>query len=382
MRNLAIAALAIALTGCAHERAESHVHAAPSVTTATVRIGDYDDTVPAIGRVGGVNGSATNLSFAVAGIVNRIYVRIGERVSAGEPLASLDARGYELASQQAHSDVSQANATALASNVDRYGTRLAIDRAALQRETLLYNSGVAARKDVDAARAQLAQDRAEAAVAHDQLRSNEAAVQSAQMHAALADRDLNNSVLRAPEDGTVAAILRREGESVDSSAPVVTLTSAQNGDITLSVAADALSSVRAGDPVQFTVNGENLHSEGVVTGISTALDATTQTGTVVARGLPVAAPLGSVVQASIVVSRVRGIVVPESAVVQDPQTGNSLVFVATPDKDGNMQYRQQVVNVRMHNGSLALVSSGLRPGQHIASRGGFTLLAPADSGGD
>jgi hypothetical protein len=36
----------------------------------------------------------------------------------------------------------------------------------------------------------------------------------------------------------------------------------------------------------------------------------------------------------------------------------------------------------IRNETLALIASGLRPGEQVASRGGFALLAPAEGGDD
>lgn len=377
----ALAALAV-LTGCAQQSHEAQGRIAPAVTTTVAHIGEYTATVKSVGRVGGVNGNQANLSFLVPGVIKNVYVHIGDRVSEGEPLAELDARGYELAAAQARSDVAVAAGNARAAGINRYSTRLTVDRDALNRAATLYQLGVSPRKDVEAARAQLAQDQADSAAARDQSSSDQAALRSAQFHAALADRDAENSVLRAPEDGVVSAILHRAGESVDSTVPVVALSQTQTGEVTLTVASGDLPNVHIGDAVHFTIVGSEEQSDGTVTGVANSVDATTQTGTVMARGLPTGAPIGSVIEAQIAVARLRGLVVPESAIVQDPQTGHSVVFVATTDKDGTPTFRQRIVDVQAHNGTSAIVRFGLQTGERIATQGAFTLLAPSDTGGD
>jgi hypothetical protein len=124
-----------------------------------------------------------------------------------------------------------------------------------------------------------------------------------------------------------------------------------------------------------------LAGSGRIDGVSTAVDPATQSATVTASGFPSGAPAGSAVQATIDVRRERGILIPQSAVVQDPQNGATLVFVQTRDKDGTMKFEQRTVDVRAQNGSQALISSGLHAGERIAAQGGFALLAPA-AGGD
>ena len=383
MKTLFAASVTFAvLAGCARQEQATHAHVAPPVTTSIARIGDYTSTVKAVGRVGGANGNQASLSFMVPGVIRNVYVHIGERVVTGEALADLDRSGYNLAAAQAHSDVAVAEGSARAADVNRYGTRLAVDRNAVNRAAALYRLGIAPRKDVESARAQLAQDQADAAVARDQSGSDAAALRSAQFHAALADRDVENSTLRAPENGVVSGIMHRAGESVDPSAAVITLSQAQTGEVTLTVSAGDLGAIHPGDPVHFTLVGSGQQADGTVTGVTNAVDPATQTGTVVVSGIPVGAPIGSVLEAQIAVARVRGLVIPESAIVQDPQTGRSVVFVSTTDKAGTAMFRQQSVEVEAHNGVSAILRSGLQPGQRIATQGAFTLLAPSDAGGD
>jgi RND family efflux transporter MFP subunit len=381
-RAAACAAVIAALAACGGggHSAETNSSAQPAVDLTTAQFGTYVENVNAVGRVGAAAGSQSKLSFAEAGILQSVDVRIGEHVASGEALAQLDTSGLSLAAQQAQADARAAAANYRQSEVDRTTTKIAVDRAAVRREESLYAVGVAPLKDVQAARAQLASDEADAATARTQIAGSQAQAQSAQDRAALAQRDLSNGTLRAPQDGVVTAIYKRPGEAVDPTTPVLAIGPAASGEVTLDVTAQDASRIHTGDPVSFTIPGTGMHSTGRVAGVSPALDPTTQTATVTAAGFPSGAPEGSAVQASIAVSRRRGIVIPQSAVVQDPQTGRTLVFVQTRDKKGDTKFAQREVSVAAQNGSQTLVTSGLRAGERIASQGGFALLAPAGGG--
>jgi multidrug efflux pump subunit AcrA (membrane-fusion protein) len=148
------------------------------------------------------------------------------------------------------------------------------------------------------------------------------------------------------------------------------------------VSVQDIGEVRPGDPVRFRIIGTDLQSTGEITGVSNAIDPTTQTATVVASGLPTGAPIGSLVQATIVVAHRTGVLVPQTAVVQDPQTGNAVVFTAEANRDGSVSFHERIVNIAMRDQTSALIASGLRPGERVASRGGFALLAPAEGGDD
>ena len=74
----------------------------------------------------------------------------------------------------------------------------------------------------------------------------------------------------------------------------------------------------------------------------------------------------------------HGIVVPSSAIVQDPQTGNTVVFVhnAHP-KAGDSTFTLRRVTVRASDTANTAIAAGLKPGESIAVQGGYMLLAPA-----
>lgn len=374
-----LCALVLVLCACSHDTSGATHDATPQVALSTVRYGEYTETIQAIGRVGSSSGAETKLSFALPGILSSVDVRIGEHVAAGEALAQLDTSGLAMSATQAQADAQAAAAAAQQSAVDRTSTRLTVDEASLRREHSLYAAGVAAYKDVQAAQAQVAQDHADIATAHAAVTGAGAQLRSAQARAQLAQRDLANGTLRAPADGIVTGIFKRPGEAVDTSTPVIAIAPGSANEITLSLSAADAARVRPGDAVALTVTGTSLRSTGRVQGVSASLDPVTQTADVIVSGVPPGAPGGSAVEASIAVAHDRGIVIPESAIVQDPQTGQTLVFVQSQGKSG-VTFAQRTVRVDKQNGALALISSGLRPGERIASQGAFALLAP--SGGD
>lgn len=376
VRTFGCVSLLAMLAGCGGG-SESAKQTAPAIPLVTATYGTYVERIGAIGRVGSPAGTETKLSFAEPGILSTVLVHVGQRVGAGEPLAQLDTSGLSLAASQAQADARAASANARQSAVDRTSTKISVDEAALRREESLYAAGVAALKDVQAARAQLAADRADVSTARAQVAGANAQAQSAQDRAALAARDLANGTLRAPEDGVVTAILKREGEAVDPTTPVVAIGPGSTNDVTLDVTSSDAARVRTGDRVEYSIPGTDLRASGRVTGVSPALDPSTQAATVVVGALSSGAPGGSAVQATIDVATDRGIVIPQSAIVADPQTGDTLVFVQIRDKQGDVRFEQRRVTVRRQNGTGALIGSGLRAGERVARQGAFNLLAPA-----
>nr|MDQ6929970.1 efflux RND transporter periplasmic adaptor subunit [Candidatus Eremiobacteraeota bacterium] len=412
----------------------------------------FEEKINVSGRVGAPAGAQTKPAFALTGVLAAIDVRVGEHVSAGQPLAHLDAGGLAIATRQAQADAAAAAAsygggavpsaqlrTAQAKLVlarqrlanlqsggagaqsDRIAAESALrqgqikvesDRRALAREQQLFSAGVAARKDVDAAQAQLSADLADrqaqqskvaaartgvggalaqAQADYAQAQSDVRAAQaqsvvlgqqavSAGARASSAQRDYRNGTLVAPVDGVVTAIYKHAGESIDPTTAVVAIGAASQNVVTLDVPANESRRVSIGDVVQVRIPGRAGAAQGRVTGISPAVDPATQSSTVVVNATPDGALSGDAVAASIVVSHDRGLVIPQSAIVQDPQSGDTVVFVASKDKDGNAKFTLHRVSVLKSDGTSAQVS-GISAGQRVAAQGAFQLLAPAGAGG-
>jgi RND family efflux transporter MFP subunit len=354
---------------------------APVVALATVRVGAFAVVLDEAGSAGAPAASTAQLAFASAGILRSIYVHAGDRVSAGEALAALDLRPLELAAQGAQADAQAADAQAAAAAVNRYATRITVDRTAAARAQRLYAAGVIAFKDVEEARATLAADEADARSAHANRVAMQAQAASAMLKAQSAQGDLERATLRSPSDGVVTAILHRPGEAVDPSTPVVTIGSAQPDVATLHVPSSDVAQIAVGDEADVTISGSaQPPAKGHVIAVVPSVDPATQSATVVIAGLPAGALAGAAVNARITVAHVRGMLVPQAAIVSDPQSGNDVVFVQTPQKDGSVKFSQRIVTVAHEDGNTALVSAGLHLGERIAAQGAFELLAPAGGG--
>lgn len=379
MRKLAVALACALLAACSRERAPQ-TQATPSTPLFTVTNGSVDQTIELSGRIGSASGSRQRLSFSMPGRVGAVYVRIGDRVHAGEPLAALDTTSLSLAATQAAADARAASANAAQANVDRLSTRIAVDRAALERAQRLYAAGVSAKKDVEAAQATLSADMADRAATNDQRASAQAQAQSAAAHAASASNDLSLATLRAPREGVVSAVAVAQGDVVDASTAAIVLSPSASNAATLDVPVDRLGDLALGERVRAKAGAATWN--GRITGVATSVDPTTGLGLATVSGAPTALPAGTPIQASVVVSARTGIAIPSSAIVEDPQSGKRMVFVAGKNKDGDATFssREITIDETTANGALVRVLSGLRPGERIAKSGAVDLLAP--SGGD
>ncbi len=377
MKRLSLVAL-LGLVACVHGNDEAATrHAAPAVTLTTARVSRFVETVPATGRFGVPSGSQVRLGFAEQGMLKAVDVKLGDRVDRGDVLAELDATRLALSAADASAQARAATAAERQARVDRTSAKIRLDEDALHRAQSLYAAGVAPRKDIEAAAAQLADDRAQAAVANAGVASSVAEAQSAQARSALAQRDVAQTTLRAPTAGVVVAVLRRAGESVDPSAPVVVLAPSDHGDLTLLVTSTDLSRVRDGNVVRYTLVGSGVRGTGTVTGIAPVLDPEAQAGNVAVRVPRSGVPDGAMAEAEIEVEALEGIVLPDEAIVADPETSKTYVFVERTQRDGSTRFEQREVRVRDRRAGSVLLAGGVGPGERVATQGAFALLAPA-----
>ncbi|MBV9262972.1 MAG: biotin/lipoyl-binding protein, partial [Candidatus Eremiobacteraeota bacterium] len=78
---------------------------------ATVRSGAYAVTLREAGHVGAPAGTTNKATFAVAGILQSVYVHVGEYVQAGTPIAQIDTRALALDAQQSRAEAQAASAS-------------------------------------------------------------------------------------------------------------------------------------------------------------------------------------------------------------------------------------------------------------------------------
>jgi multidrug efflux pump subunit AcrA (membrane-fusion protein) len=322
--------------------------------------------------------------------------------------AKLAAARDKLHTLEAGGQAALSNRIAAVSAARQAAVKVETDKMTLTRVQRLFAGGVTAQRDVQAAQAQLANDeadqraadarveaagadfnaalaqaRADAALAASDVRAASAQrgvlgaqLSSAQARAASARLALANAVLRAPRSGVVIAVLKHPGESVDVTTPVVEVGPPEDASVTLQIPGDAALSVHVGHAASLRLARGGTATSGTVTAVVPAVDPATQIATVVVGGVPAGAVPGDAITATITVGHRRGVIVPATALVQDPQTGRTVVFV--PGSDGTFTMRS--VEVGASDDTSAVLAGGVKPGERIAARGGYELLAPNGGG--
>ena len=191
------------------------------------------------------------LRAEVSGAVLQTMVEQGQRVSAGATLGRIDDAAVNDQAASARSSVAQA--------------QVAVDQSAreLQRSKTLLAAGAVAERDVEAAeRANL---------------SAQAQLADAKARVATAEKNIRNTVIRAPFNGVVSERSVSAGDVVSPGTALFTVVDPTSLRLEASVPAEAIGSIKIGVPVMFAVNGYPGRSfEGKVTRINPTADVATR----------------------------------------------------------------------------------------------------------
>lgn len=281
------------------------------------------------------------LTARADGAVVRLFKQLGDPVASGETVALLESR-------EAAGFVAERNAAAAQAQAAR---------ATAAREQRLFNAKITARQDL------------EAAVAARQIAEAELARANAAVSAAGVAGGGRYLAVRSPIRGRITEVNTQLGAFVSAGAELLHVADPTRIQIEAAVPVADARRISPGDPAFVELpNGERVSA--TVRSSTPALNPESRTATVVLRmaGAPGGLTQGQAVRARIVPSgsQASGIVLPEEAIQQIE--GKDSVFVAV--KGG---LRAVPVSVGQRGGGRVEITSGLREGQTVVTRGGFAL---------
>jgi RND family efflux transporter MFP subunit len=180
------------------------------------------------------------LSFKVAGTVNTIPVKVGERVTAGTLLAHLDETDLQIDLESARSGLKSAEADAKSAQASVYTTRSNYDRIQklYENDSVSLSEFEQARGNYDTARAQL------------QAAESKIATQKSKL--AAAGNQLRYTRLSAPFDGIINSIVVQENEEVTPGTPILTLNSLGKLEVQVDVSDLYIAGIKAEMPCRIT----------------------------------------------------------------------------------------------------------------------------------
>ena len=317
------------------------------IDTATVRASAIPLTGRLAARLAEDENVTSRLTVPIDGRVLRLLHQVGDPVKAGDALMEIDAP-----------DLGQALADAGKARADE-----TLKRAALSRSQDLFDHGVAARKEVEAAQADLAQSQAELARTGLRLRNLNA----------IGRVRGQTFVLVSPIDGVVTERNASVGQEVQAASGNVlaVVTDPRRLNLIIDVPEADAPRLAVGMPIDFGVDGapeQSFHAQ--VFRIAPQVDPVTRRVQVRARvdnpdgrlkpemfatALPVSPDSHPVAQ------------VPTSALLQNG--AHTVLFVTA---DGHL-FEQREVDVAVQQGDSAWLRSGVRPGEQVVTAGALLL---------
>lgn len=185
--------------------------APPQLDLAPVQRGNIEQVVEATGTL--KPSRLVSVGAQVSGRIETLHVKLGDKVKAGDLIAEIDSRTQRnaLQSAQAAQRSARANRNALATDLRQY-------ELTLQRQQRLAAAQVVARADYDATKAKVDATR-------EQIAALDGEVVQRQTDVDVAQTNLGYTRITAPTDGTVLAVVARQGQTVNAvqSAPTIVM---------------------------------------------------------------------------------------------------------------------------------------------------------------
>ena len=290
----------------------------------------------------------TTLRPQVSGRVSEVYVDLGDRVSANDPIlqinaarqqATFDSRSAAIASAQAALDSAQATVEASRARVGELQAEVELARGRLESNEGLAEAGAISQDELNESVRNLRQAEAAIRTQAETIRAEVAAVAEAErdLEAARADAAeqqvvLGDYRLTAPFPGVVGNVRVKVGDYVTPETVLTTVSQSQSLEISLNIPIERLADVSIGTPIEL------LDARGTVFGASEisfiAPDVNLATQTVLVKA--VFENTGTLrseqfVRARVIWSEQPNVVVPVTAVTN--LGGQNFVFVAQPNED-------------------------------------------------
>lgn len=257
-RRAALIAAALLLTVSCGPRHASSPHdgsqSPQSVRTAPVRTIAFSTPLELSGNVAAAREAA--VGAVAAGRVVAMFVRTGDAVVAGQPIARIDDASYRAAYVRAQGSqgAADANVAGARAQASAARARLNLSEVTARRMATLYREGAISEQQNDEAQADLASARA--ALAQAQAQIDAALGSRSEAGAALnaAAVPLDEVIIRAPFDGVVLARQVDPGAVVGAGSPIATVQDNAHLELDVSVPEDAVAAIHPGTPLVVNVD--------------------------------------------------------------------------------------------------------------------------------
>lgn len=359
-------------------KAEVPVAVEATVEKSDLTIGFESDGTAAI--------PTTELAFEVNGTLMEVLVKAGDKVKAGQVLATLDntelKRARDLASlayekaKLTYSSKGESQSQTLQSDSDKVtGLKSAMEALKKDYARILAVSDYYAQSEIDAKKQALDDAIRAYELAAGQLKVTSASkttlalekvnVDTSKLQLEAAEADLTHTVLTAPTDGIILQVNGEVGDKVDATG-IVVFTASEAYEVDTTVSEQDVPLVKVGQSVEviFDAIGNKVH-EGVVTELAT-LPTVNSSGVVsYAAVIRLKAGyedirVGMTATATIIQKQEKDVlIIPNKAVTME----NGKQTVKVKKSDGNTEVR--TIKTGLTDGRNVAVASGLEQGEVV-----------------
>ncbi|MBL8267736.1 efflux RND transporter periplasmic adaptor subunit [Steroidobacter sp.] len=358
----------------------------PSFATAPAAIADIEATVLAAGILEASR--MVSVGAQVSGQIKSLRVKLGDKVKAGDAIAEIDAITQE-------NELRNAQAALASVKAQRSVQQASLKEASLafERQRMMLAEEASSRADFESAEAVLQSTRA-------QIEALDAQIEQASARVDTALANLSYTKIRAPMDGTVVALVAKEGQTVNANQSAPTIVKLAKLDV-MTVSAEISEAdvirVRPGQTVYFTILGdplkryyaklrtvepapESIQSETTSSASSSASSTTKATyynGLFEVPNPNSELRISMTAQVSVVLGEAKGaLTIPSSALGERDSDGAHLVTVI--GDDGTPSQRR--VTIGIDNNVNAQVLEGVSEGEKVVV-GEATAKADSGQGG-
>ncbi len=216
LAGLVVAAGLFAAFGLNHNTQPQHF-------TARVERGEIHDVVEATGTINAV--ITVQVGSQVSGTIAKLNADFNSRVRKGDIVALIDPALFKGALLQATADLenAKANLAAAKANLEKAKASLVQTKADYDRTAGLTKNGIASQQQLDLAKANYDSANASVGAAAASVAQADAQVSQKEAAVAVAQTNLNYTVIRSPIDGTVVARNVDVGQTVAASLQAPTI---------------------------------------------------------------------------------------------------------------------------------------------------------------
>jgi membrane fusion protein, multidrug efflux system len=342
-----------------------------TVGSATATRHEMADYITAVGNL--IGEATVDVVPRTAGRIDQVFVRLGDRVTRGQPIAELENREIQEQVNQA-----QANLQVNQATVAQRDSDLKVAQTTLDRTQAAFDHGLTAKQNLEDAQARYNSAVAQVAVAKAQLAQTRARIDELKIN-------LSNTEIVSPVDGFVGRRNLDPGAFAGTNTPIVSVVAINTVRLVANLIEKDFRRVQPG--VEAAVEVDAFPGEtflGRVSRVAPVFDPATRTATMEIEVPNPGHRLKPGMYARVRLTAERhpnALTVPRDAVVDlDGQRGVYLV-------DGQTA-RYRVVHTGLQNTEAVEVLDGLTDGQRVVTVGALALrdgdriqLATTDAGG-